>query len=113
MNALHYAKADLQLRPDVPGAAFWAVALDKAMLTYFEVEAHAAFERHVHESEQITMVLEGELVFTLDDQEVRVGAGEVIAVPSNVAHAVRAGDHKAKAIDCWSPVPAKYKAIPS
>ena len=40
MNTLYYAKTDLNLRPDVPGAMFWTVALDKAMLTYFEV-AHS------------------------------------------------------------------------
>lgn len=31
-------KDDLPLRPDVAGARYWAVAPDRAMLPYFEVD---------------------------------------------------------------------------
>ncbi len=94
----------LQLRPDVPGAAYFAVALDRVMLTWFEVEPGARFERHTHEADQITMVLEGELLFELDSgREARVGPGEVMALPAGVPHAVRAGDQRVKAVDAWSP----------
>jgi quercetin dioxygenase-like cupin family protein len=99
----------LPLRPDVDGARLWAVALNKTMLTYFEVDPHARFERHMHEAEQITMVLEGELFFELDDRLVRVGAGEVIAVPSLVPHTVYAQESAVRAVDAWSPVPEKYR----
>jgi quercetin dioxygenase-like cupin family protein len=108
MDACYYPKARLILRPDVSGASFWSVSLDKTMLTYFEVAPQTRFERHRHDSEQITMVLEGELVFELDQGSIRVGKGEVIAVPSNVPHAVYAGSDGAKAVDYWSPVPMKY-----
>jgi EamA-like transporter family len=54
-------RTDLQLREDVPGAQLWAVSLEHTMLTYFEVQPHSRFERHQHESEQITLVLDGEL----------------------------------------------------
>jgi len=37
----------------------WAVALEKTMLTYFEIESNSKFDMHSHTSEQITMVLEG------------------------------------------------------
>jgi hypothetical protein len=58
-------------------ASYWAVALDRAMLTYFEVGPHARFERHAHDSEQITFVLEGQLVFAFDDRRVTVGPGDL------------------------------------
>ncbi len=108
-EARYFPSESLPLRPDVDGARLWAVALNKAMLTYFEVDPHARFERHSHEAEQITMVLEGELFFEMDDRLVRVGAGEVIAVPSLVPHAVYAKDAAVRAIDAWSPVPEKYR----
>jgi predicted GNAT family acetyltransferase len=77
----YYPREVLQLQPDVPGARFWGVSLDKCMLTYFEVEPHR------HESEQITMVLEGELVFELAD-----------------------GSCTVKVVDAWSPVIAAYQS---
>jgi len=103
-TAVHLAQDVLRLRPDVPGAAMWAVALDRAMLTYFELQPHARFESHSHESEQITMVLEGELFFELEGRaEVCVRAGEVIALPANVPHAAWTRERAARAVDAWSP----------
>jgi quercetin dioxygenase-like cupin family protein len=105
----HYTAGQLTLKEDIPGAAMWAVALDKAMLTYFEVQPGRRFEAHSHESEQITMVLEGCLFFEAAGRVFPVGEKEVIAVPANVSHAVFTGDAPAKAIDAWAPVMAKYR----
>lgn len=103
-GAVHFPGDVLVLRPDVPGARMWGVALERAMLTYFELQPHAQFERHHHESEQITMVLEGELFFEIDRApEIRVGAGEVIALPANVPHSAWTRDRPARAVDAWSP----------
>lgn len=109
-DALYYPCAVLRLHEDVPGARMWGVALDKSMFTYFEVEPHSRFERHAHESEQITMVLEGTLYFETDDQVIAVCAGEVIALPSNVPHAVFSKDDPVKAVDAWSPVMPRYQS---
>lgn len=103
-EARWYPADVLQLRPDVPGASFFAVALERVMLTWFEVEAGARFERHAHDADQITMVVEGELVFELDGgRERRVGAGEVIALPAGVPHGTRGGTCRTRAVDAWSP----------
>lgn len=100
----HFPLDVLRLGPDVPGAAMWGVALDRAMLTWYELQANTRFERHQHESEQITLVLEGELFFELEGgREVRVGPGEVIALPGGVPHAAWTRDRPARAVDAWSP----------
>jgi amino-acid N-acetyltransferase len=101
--AVHYPAEALPLRPDVPGAAMWAVALDRAMLTYYEIQPHARFEVHQHEAEQITMVLSGELLFEVGGKEIRVGPGEVIALPSSVPHAAWTRELPTRAVDAWSP----------
>lgn len=49
----YYPKESLQLKKDVPGAEMWAVALEKAMLTYFEVEPNSTCAMYSHDSEQI------------------------------------------------------------
>lgn len=108
-KAAYYPREQLRLQPDVEGTRMWAVTLEKTMLTYFEVEPHSRFERHDHESEQITMVLEGVLYFEVDNGVIGVGPGEVIALPSFVPHAVFTRDEPVKALDAWSPVREEYK----
>jgi len=108
----YYPFEMLTLRPDVLGVRMWGVALDKTMLTYFEVNPNCRFDQHRHESEQITMVLKGELFFTIANDTVQVREGEVIAVPSNVPHAVFTRDKAALACDAWSPVMSQYVSPP-
>jgi SAM-dependent methyltransferase/protein-tyrosine-phosphatase/quercetin dioxygenase-like cupin family protein len=103
-KATHYSRAALAMRPEAEGAAYWAVALDRAMLTRFDVKPGGRFERHAHQAEQITLVLRGSLTFEFDDQPpVTVGEGEVVAIPSGLPHAVSASAHGADAVDAWSP----------
>jgi quercetin dioxygenase-like cupin family protein len=64
---------------------------------------------HKHESEQITLVLEGTLYFKMSDKTVSVKEGEVIAIPSNIEHAVFTNDEFVRAVDAWSPVHQEYK----
>lgn len=109
MAMRYYPKERLKLDDDVAGARQWGVALDQTMLTYFEVEPNCTFETHTHESEQITMVIEGVLYFKQGDEVIGVKAGEAIAIPSNAPHAVFTTDLAVKAVDAWSPVMDKYR----
>lgn len=103
-----YRKNDLPLKPAVSGASMWAVGLDKAMLTYFEMEPNTQFLDHAHAAEQITLILEGELTFAYEGKTVTLKPGEVIAIPSNVKHSAKTGSTACKAVDAWSPVRKEY-----
>jgi len=106
----YYPKKKLQLKPAVPGARMWGVSLDNTLLTYFEIDSDSKFDKHTHESEQITMVLEGELFFELEEETICVKKGEVIAIPSMAPHGAFTKESPVKAVDAWSPVMDKYKA---
>lgn len=99
-----FSKDILRLNEDVPGSKMWAVSLDNTMLTYFEIEPDCRFAKHTHLSEQITMVLEGELLFDVDDHTIVIHAGEVITIPSNVPHAIFTRAKAVKAVDARSHV---------
>jgi amino-acid N-acetyltransferase len=108
-NDIYYVPQSMQdLVPSVPGARMLAVPLDKAMLTYFEISPGTRFERHKHESEQITFVIEGVLFFEIDDRKVRVEPGEVIAIPSNALHAAYTDAEHVRAVDAWSPARREF-----
>lgn len=110
-GARYYQRNELPLSPDVTGARSWGVALDHSLLTYFEVDAHCSFPMHQHESEQITLVLEGALYFLIDGVEHCVGEGDVIAIPSDLPHAAFTRDRAVRAVDAWSPVLPAYQRV--
>ncbi|UCF71678.1 MAG: GNAT family N-acetyltransferase [candidate division WOR-3 bacterium] len=103
-EAFHVPREVLRLQKSVPGATMWAVALETAMFTYFDIAPNSRFKMHKHESEQITYVIEGRLDFEIGDKSVSVGPGDIIAIPSNVPHAASAGNEHVRAVDAWSPV---------
>ncbi|MEK6690417.1 MAG: dimethylsulfonioproprionate lyase family protein [Nitrospirota bacterium] len=103
-----YSEDELHLKPSVKGAKMWAVGLEKAMLTYFEMEPNTEFPEHSHEAEQITLILDGELTFIYEGKEVTLKPGEVIAIPSNVIHAAFTDSKPCKAVDAWSPVRKEF-----
>ena len=107
-RAVYFPRETLALKPDVPGAQMWGVALEKTLLTYFELAPRCRFASHRHVSEQVTMVLEGELFFEVDKKTVGLKPGEVIAIPSNVPHSVFTREKRTKAIDAWSPVMPQF-----
>ena len=107
-DAQYYPKEKLNLKPDIKGAKMWSVALENTMLTYFEIEPNSSFDIHSHLSEQITMVLKGELFFRMMDKIECVKKGEVIAIPSDMPHAVFTKGSPVTAVDAWSPVMKKY-----
>ena len=103
-----YQNNSLHLRQVLPGAMMWAVGLDKAMLTYFELARDTSFPEHSHEAEQITLILDGELTFLFDDKEIILKAGEAVAIPSNIKHAAVTKSGPCIAVDAWSPVRSDY-----
>lgn len=60
------------------------------MIAHVYLAKGAIVPEHAHENEQITYILEGKLRFTLGDETVDVGAGEVLTIPPNVPHAAEA-----------------------
>lgn len=107
-DIFHVPRELLRLRSIMQGTTMWAVALDQVMFTYFEIESGTRVEKHRHESEQITYVLEGELYFEFTDRMVCVKSGECIAIPSNTTHAAYTNEKRVRAVDAWSPIRFDY-----
>ncbi len=109
-SAQYFSQNKLPLKEVVAGARMWGVGLENTLLSYFEIEPNSEFPMHSHENEQITLVLEGDLFFRVDDREIKVGQGEVIALPANVKHGAFTKKKPVKAVDAWSPVMEKYRS---
>ena len=99
---------------DVWGAAVRArrVEGERITLALVELAPDAIVPGHQHEAEQLGMVVEGSVHFTIGDEERETGPGGTWRIPSNVPHQVTAGPAGATVIDIFTPTRADWDALP-
>jgi quercetin dioxygenase-like cupin family protein len=87
----------------VPGLGFRPVLGQGVMANFVSFEPGVEAPRHVHEEEQIVIVLEGELTFDLDGDVRVMRPGDVAVVPSWVPHAAWTTDTPCREVDVFCP----------
>ncbi|MEO7042285.1 MAG: cupin domain-containing protein [Gemmatimonadaceae bacterium] len=83
---------------------------DDMMIAHVYINKGAIVPQHSHHNEQITYILEGALHFWIGEdgaEEVIVGAGEVLHIPSNVPHRAQAIEDTLD-VDVFSPPRADW-----
>jgi quercetin dioxygenase-like cupin family protein len=94
VNATLYRWDDLPKEALKPDLHRRLISTDRMMLAHVYLDAGAIVPKHSHENEQLTYILEGTLRFWLGDDEssepIDVHAGEVLHIPSNLAHRAEA-----------------------
>lgn len=79
---------------------------EKMMISRVTLEPGFSVGTHQHENEQIAVVVEGEFVFTVEEEagprEIRVKAGECVHLPSGLPHSGTTATG-AVILDCFSP----------
>ncbi len=63
---------------------------------------------HSHPHEQVTYVAEGEIIFFLENQPVRLCAGDMFTVPSDKPHSIQVLTGHVRLIDSFTPVREDY-----
>ena len=91
-----------------PGVRIRACAAERMMLSLAELEPHAVVERHAHPHEQVGMVVKGQAIFTIGDEEKTLGPGDLYRIPGGVPHRVVALDEQVQALDIFTPVREDY-----
>jgi quercetin dioxygenase-like cupin family protein len=79
-----------------PGVRRRSFDTERATVTAYEFEPDARFPIHSHPQEQITLVQQGEVDFSVGGQVKRLGPGDWSVVPPGVEHGLRAGDSGAQ-----------------
>lgn len=77
-----------------------------------ELAANAEVPEHRHENEQMGMVIEGRVTFTIDDETRELGPGGTWRIPSGAAHHVGVGPEGAVVIDIFAPTRSDWDALP-
>jgi unsaturated pyranuronate lyase len=76
---------------------------EREMLAQVYLKAGCVVPMHAHDSEQMTYILQGALKFLVAGEEITVREGEVLHIPSRVAHQAEALDDTFS-LDVFSPI---------
>ena len=87
-----------------PGVHIYTAAGEAMMLSLVEFEPGAVVEPHSHPHEQVGLLVEGELTFTIGDHKETVQPGDMWRIPGGVVHSAVAGDQPVKALAGFHPV---------
>jgi quercetin dioxygenase-like cupin family protein len=95
--------------------AIWSGVLARAVegahitMAVVELSPDASVPEHHHANEQLGLVVQGSLVFTVGGERRDLVAGDTYTIPGGVPHDAVAGPGGAVAIDVFSPVRADWE----
>ena len=88
------------------------VAGERASIALVELGPAALVPEHRHEHEQLGIVIEGSMTFTIEGTSRELGPGGTWRIPSNAIHHAVAGPEGAVVLDVFSPIRADWSALP-
>ena len=94
---------DLDSYEIAAGLFFRPLFADNVSLNFVTFPPNSGFPSHVHPEEQISIVRQGEMEFTVGDVTRIVRPGDVIVMPPHVPHAGRTLYEPCRLIDVFSP----------
>jgi quercetin dioxygenase-like cupin family protein len=104
---------------DLPVIDVWGEAVrarriqgERITLALVELAPDSVVPGHQHEAEQLGMVVEGSVTFTIGDERRELGPGGMWRIPSNVPHQVTTGPAGATVIDLFAPPRADWDQLP-
>lgn len=85
---------------------------DNALMVMNWLEPGMEVRPHSHPFEQLAYIVSGRVRFTIGDDVVEVGAGEVVRIPPDVVHCGEpVGDEVAVNLDVFAPVRDDYRHL--
>ena len=87
----------------VPGLTFRPVLGQRAMANFVNFAPGTEAPRHVHEEEQIVIILDGEMTFDLDGDVRTMRRGDVAVIPAWVPHGAWTTDTTCLEVDVFCP----------
>jgi quercetin dioxygenase-like cupin family protein len=99
-------RAPKELVSGIIARTFWG---EKMLAAVVDLDANTALPMHSHPHEQMGIVIEGEIEFTIDGEVKTLKPYEVYVIPGGIEHAARTFDQPVKVMDIFSPVREEYK----
>jgi quercetin dioxygenase-like cupin family protein len=87
-------------RPGIRGST---IVSHDLTVTLYRYAPGSCWEEHHHPEDQLTIVLEGEIVFTTGGEELRLGPGAQVLIPGDIPHSAAAGPAEVVTLNIWRP----------
>ncbi len=100
---------DFKVFEPAPGFLVHVVSGQRLMFSHVTLQPNAVAPLHNHAEEQMGLVLEGEIEFTIGDETRLVKKGDMYSVPSSTNHGGTAGAAGCVALDVFCPPRETYK----
>ena len=81
---------------------------ERIMICRLRFNPRVVTDVHSHPHEQITLVEQGRVRFTVDGADRVVSAGEVLHIPSGVPHGATILDEEVVLVDVFSPIREEF-----
>jgi len=82
---------------------------ETVQLSLVDIPAGGVVEWHSHSNEQIGMVIFGQAVFYIGEEQQTLGPGDMYYMPSHTMHKVVALQDAVQALDVFTPVRDEYR----
>jgi quercetin dioxygenase-like cupin family protein len=92
-----------------PGVRIRTCSAEEMMLSLVDLEAQAVVQEHSHPNEQVGILLQGRVRFTIGSEEKTLQPGDVWCIPGHVRHRVIVLEGPARALDVFYPVREDYR----
>jgi len=93
---------DIEREQMSPGIARQVIHTGNMTVARIFIDKDGLVPDHHHENEQVTILEEGRLLFTIDGEDQVLVAGQVMRIPPNAVHRVLALENS-RATDLFSP----------
>lgn len=94
---------DFKERELTPGAVIKLVWGERIMLSYTTLKPNCNVPTHSHPSEQVGIVIDGEIEFTIGNETRLCKKGDAFAIPGNVEHSATSGNEPIIVVETFSP----------
>lgn len=84
---------------------------ERLTLAAVDLEPNAAVAEHHHENEQVGLVLQGSLTFSIGGDTRELHPGDTYSIPSHVPHDAVAGPEGCTVVDVFAPVRADWERL--
>ncbi len=95
-----------ELLPGIIARTFWG---QKMLAAVVDLDPNVHLPRHSHPHEQLGIVLQGQIEFTVGEEVKVLHPGDVYVIPGGVEHEARTFDRPVQVMDVFSPVREEYK----
>jgi len=100
--------AEIETREMMPGFLGRFIHTERVTVAFWEIEAGGVLPEHAHPHEQVTMLLEGQMTLTINEETRTLEPGIVAVIPSNAKHSGKALT-TCRALDLFQPVREDYR----